>query len=256
MLFKLNEQKWNADLAKSGRADLVGYQEAGQLGQRRAIKAWAQKNSHEVFHPPKSGNPISWDTRTFAEHGPDGKPFNGVRRVHLGAKQMGVEEPMNPLRGFTWVGLRHKEARKSVLRINVHPVAGATREVPKDDQQLSQWKNWGFQQFWLDIVWFTAREMSRPVEAKSTKRFWDLILLGGDYNGDLLAQRDDEWYYPSRMLPALYAPDRFTKGLDHLQHVHGSDCQVVRRWTVQGYTDHQIHFVSRSFRTVDDTPGR
>jgi hypothetical protein len=72
----------------------------------------------------------------------------------------------------------------------------------------------------------------------------------------LLLQSTDEWYYPSRILPSLYVKDSQTKGLDHLQHAYGSDVKAGKRWAVSGNTDHRIHFVTRTFASVDDTPGK
>jgi hypothetical protein len=130
--------------------------------------------------------------------------------------------------------------------------------VLKDNDKepgITQWKNWAIQQYWLDVISFTAKEMSRPAVAASMKRFWDVVIIGGDYNGDLVLAADDEWYYPSQLLPSLYARDRIPKGLDHMQHAYGSDVSVDKRWQVAANSDHNIHFTTRTFKTVDDTPG-
>ena len=259
MLFTLSKDKWLADLAKSGKASLVGYQEAEGRNQRTTLNEYCTKNDRKLYLPAGTGCGIGWKKGVFGAYGPDDKPFQGMKRVHTNAEAMGFKTKYLPSMEFVYVGLYHHGAKKSVLRINVHPISGATRTVLKDNDKepgITQWKNWAIQQYWLDVLSFTAKEMSRGVAANSMKRFWDVIIIGGDYNGDLHLAADDEWYYPSRMLPALYAKDRIAGGLDHMQHAYGSDVAIDRRWQVPANSDHNIHFTTRTFKAVDDTPGK
>lgn len=253
--FDLGPAKWIDDLNKSGHSALTGYQECSGDAQNKTLTTWCKSHGREIYYPIGTGNPISWESSVFDPLEVNGTPFQGVRRVHPSAQAMGVDITANPSRDFTWVGLRHKGTGKSVLRINVHPAAGATNDKIDVTVRRSQWKNWSIQQYWLDILAFTAREMSRGVKATSERRFWDVILMGGDYNADLMKTQSDEWYYPSQMLPALWMPDTHPAGLDHLQHVYGSDVKVTKRWVVDGHTDHRIHFATMQFAEVDDTPG-
>lgn len=259
LLFRLDPDKWRADLEKSAAASLTGYQEAEGKPQRITLKDWCAANGRGLYHPKSCGNPISWDSDVWEEWSPTDKKFRGCKHSHLSAVAMGVNAKMNPARDFVWLGLRHKATQRTVLRINVHPLAGGTRapgvEEDKDSPALDAYKNWGITQYWLDIVSFAAREMSRNPDQKSRERVWGSVLLGGDYNGDLILQKSDEWYYPSRILPSLFVTDKQVNGLDHLQHAHGSDVVAGKRWKVDGFTDHRIHFQEREFKTVPDSPG-
>ena len=260
MLFSMSRDKWLADLAKSGKADLVGYQEAEGRNQRLTLNEWSEKNDRKLYLPAGTGCGIGWKKGVFGYYGPGDAWFHGMHRSHPSAEGMGFKTKYLPSMEYVYVGLYHHKAKKSVLRIDVHPISGATRTVLKDNDKepgITQWKNWAIQQYWLDVVAFTAKEMGRPANAKQPmKRFWDVIIIGGDYNGDLHLAKDDEWYYPSRILPSLYAKDRIQGGLDHMQHAYGSDVSIARRWQVSANSDHNIHFTSRVFKTVDDTPGK
>lgn len=258
VLFRLNAAQWAEDFAKSGTASLVGYQEAEGDPQRRALAAWCKANGRGLFHPDSCGNPISWDTKVWAELQVNDKPFQGKREVHAGAVKMGLAGvKFNPGRDFAWKGLTHRGSGQNVLRINVHPVAGGTDPTPEEGEKLTDWKDWAIGQYWLEVVAFTARHLSvqRTSDPKERAGLWDAILLGGDYNADFLDQRGDQWYYPNRLLPSLYRADPSKGGLDHMQATHGADVKVVKRWSVPGNTDHRIHFCTWALREVEDFPG-
>lgn len=257
LLFRLNPELWREDLAKSSAAELVGYQEVGGDQARRTLAAWCEEKGRGLFHPPHTDCPISWDLDAFRQVKLDGVPVEGANEVHLSALLMGIRAKFNPSRDFTWVGLVHKESGKKLLRINVHPIAGALRQedAPEhnDSDELSAWKDWGIAQYWLDVVSFTAAAMSLQVDGKkATKGFWDAILLGGDFNAAMSNER--RWYYPGSLLDGLYESDSREAGLDHLVRTRGSDLRAGKRWTKEGHTDHRLHFVNYEVREVEDFP--
>ncbi len=257
MLFTMNDAKWRQDLAKSGKAALVGYQEAEGSGQRKTLKAWHAETGREVYHPTGSGNPIGWDPKVFEYAKIGDKPFRGKKAVHPGALAMGLNLKFNPARDFVWVGLVHKETGKRVLRINVHPLAGVTKPQSSKTNTLSAkqnaWKDWGFGQYWLDVLSFAAKEISRSEDRnKTVNPFWDAVNIGGDYNGEL--DRLERWYYPGPMLGSLFRTDKVVNGLDHLQTAYISDLRPSNRRSVPGNTDHRIHFVDWTWAKVADFP--
>ena len=257
MLFSLNRDKWNADLAKSGIADLVGYQEAGGDNTRAVLAAWCKAHGFGLYHPAGTSNPIGWKTAVFSEilRESDKKPVQGQKDVHPSAISMGVDYKYNPAGDFTWKGLLHKASGQKILRVNRHAPAGATTPTSPHPPALEKWKNWAAGQYWLDVISFVTRYASVGTsDPKAQQSYWDVILLGGDYNGDLLRQNTDEWYYPSRILQGLFPDDSNVRGLDHLQHMYGGDVKPVRRWSVAGNTDHRIHFITREFVEVTDFP--
>jgi hypothetical protein len=79
-----------------------------------------------------------------------------------------------------------------------------------------------------------------------------VVSIGGDYNAELTQK--GRWYYPGSLLPALFVADRQPKGIDHLQHSHGSDATIKRRWSLAANSDHKIHFVERTLVAVTDFP--
>lgn len=258
ILFRLKREQWLADLKRSGRSDVTGYQEVEGDPARRVVAEFCKAQRRGLYHPPHCGNPISWRSSVFEQVITD-VPVQGVHDSHRGARAMGIKTKFNGPRDFTWVGLKHKPTGKLVLRVNVHPVAEATsRESdPRNDtpnETVARWKDWAIGQYWLDVVAFVAEQMSiQEAGRTTTAAFWDAILLGGDYNGGLDNGR--RWYYPGALLPALFINDtKFQPGLDHLQHSRGSDVAVVERWRQPGYTDHAIHFVKRRFVNVPDFP--
>jgi hypothetical protein len=258
VLYTLNPEKWMPDLDKSGRGDIVGYQEGDVGPARTTIREWCKANNRGLFAPTKCDLPISWKKDVFTlVRRPDKTAIQGTREVHQSAPQMGVPAKFNPARDFSYVGLKHTQTGKKILRINVHPVAGGTKLESDPDNhdtdQVSIWKDWGVGQYWLDVVSFVAGQMSRqePVE-DSLKSFWDIITLGGDFNAYL--DRTERWYYPGALLPSLFVNDKLIKGLDHLMHAHGSDVKQGKRWTVAANSDHRIHFQERTIITVPDFP--
>lgn len=254
MLFTLNRKAWLQDLAKTN-VDLVGYQEAEGDAVRSTLAEFCKAHDRGLHHPNQCGNPISWRNSVFSQL--EGE--SGFKRVHLGAKAMGVDAKFNPPRDFSWVGLQHNTNGKKILRINVHPLAGATKRESnpdnRDSPELTAYKDWGFGQYWLDVVAFVAKQAGRDGDQDPRTRpgFWDAILLGGDYNAAMDNRR--EWYYPANLLTGLFKPDtEFVGGLDHLQHTASSDVKTVKRWKADGNTDHPLHFVSLRFATVADFP--
>jgi hypothetical protein len=242
MLFRLADApaKWVQDLRKSSQGDITGYQEAEGHPARSTLTKFCDANNRGLFIPEDCGNPISWDLTMFnAIRGEAG--VVEVHKKHPTAKY-------NPARDIAWRGLRHLSTGKKVLRINIHPVASATKPDAKSDwgKNLTQWKDWALGNYFLDLVAFTATQMSRE--------YYDAILLGGDYNAYL--DRDERWYYPGALLPALYHDDQRMRGLDHLQSTYESDVKEGRRWAVKGNTDHSIHFLTRTFVNVPDFPGQ
>lgn len=252
ILFKLADQpaKWQEDFRKSNESEICGYQEVGGAAARKALIRNCVDNHRSLFMPNETSNPISWLGTVF-----DTQPImSGVKVVHPSAKAMGVNTKAGSERDFSYIGLRHLKTGRKILRINVHSVARATDPTPEESKALAEWSDWAIGQYWLDVVAFVANQMSRPDPENPRKSFWDAITLGGDYNGDLVLQSSDEWYYPSRLLPGLFVMDQINTGLDHLQHARGSDVFVVHRWAKNGHTDHRIHFVERGFRNVPDFP--
>ena len=256
MEFTLNPDKWRPDVAKSDLGDITGYQEAEGTGPRAVLREFCAANNRGLYHSKDTGNPISWKRDKFSVvRGLDGKQVKGTHSVHRSATAMGIPVKYNPERDFCWIGLNHKGTGKKILRVNVHPIAGGTKpESDKDNvdsDALSAWKDWSIGQYWLDIMSFVSAQMSIQDPGIANKvGFWDVITLGGDYNAALSDK--DRWYYPGTLLPALFEADEQQRGLDHLQHTHGSDVRAGRRWAVGGNTDHQIHFVERVFITVAD----
>jgi hypothetical protein len=143
-----------------------------------------------------------------------------------------------------------------MLFINVHPVAKATKPEGAPDHHdpatVSIWKDAAIANYWLDVVSFTADQMSRNTGLKSFNGWWDSIFLGGDFNAG--TANANEWYYPGALLPSLYVQDTSTKGLDHLMRTKGSDARNLRRWSVEGHSDHRIHFADYLLREVNDFP--
>lgn len=240
MLFTLSSKaKWLEDLRKTAQGDLTHYQESEGDGQREVLKDFCDQNNRGRYHPEGSGNAISWNRTVF--RGLRGEAF--VVEVH---KQHPTAD-FNPARDITARGLVHTATGTRVLAINIHPVAGATNPNSEFDPALSHWKNWALGNYMLDLISFTAKQMSRE--------YYQAILLAGDYNGDLLTQKSDEWYYPSRILPSLYKDPKKVVGLDHLQRTHGSDLKAGRDWMLQGNSDHPLCFQDWTISTVTDYPG-
>jgi hypothetical protein len=259
MLFTLNKAKWFEDLEKSDNADLTKYQEAEGKPQREALQEWCTKKNRGLYHPKSCGNPISWSKTVFQPVvKANGKPACGVRQVHKSAEAMGVPAKFNPPRDFSWMGLEHTATKNKILAINVHPLAGATKRESApgntDSPALSVYKDWGIGQYWLDVVSMVAAQMSIQDPGPQEKAsFWDVVTLGGDYNAAMDNKR--EWYYPASILAALFISDtEFLGGLDHMQATHHSDVRQVRRWKVQGNTDHSIHFAQWEFVPRPDFP--
>jgi hypothetical protein len=257
ILRTLGKAKWDQDLVKSDKGDVTGYQEATNAAARAAVKQHCAATKRGLYHPPSCGNPISWKRSVFDQATIGGKVSEGVVNSHASAKAMGVNAPMNPERDFTWVGLVHRVSAKKVLRINVHTASHGTLPEAnprnKDSGEMATWKDWAIGQYWLDVLSFAARMMSvQDPGPKSTGALWDVVTIGGDYNAALTERA--RWYYPGSMLPALFVADRQPKGIDHLQHAHGSDVKADRRWAVAANTDHRIHYVQRTFVTVTDFP--
>lgn len=260
ILFSLKRERWMSDFKRSGRSEITGYQEVDGDGARNALSDFCKAQRRGLYHPMHCGNPISWRSSAFTQVIlPDGSPAQGVHDSHRSALAMGIKVKFNGPRDFTWVGLKHLLTGKLVLRLNVHPVAEGTspESHPSNDTPnptVARWKDWAVGQYWLDVIAFVAEQMSIQEQGNTTTAsFWDVILLGGDYNAALDNRR--RWYYPGALLPALFEQDaKFLAGLDHLQHGHGSDVGVVERWRQPGYTDHPIHFVKRRFTNVPDFP--
>lgn len=260
MWFRLQTtpNKWKEDLAVSGQADIVGYSEADGDKQRAVLAAFCADTDRGLYHPQHSDSAISWKTDVFRQVRIEGVPVHGRIVSHASAIAMGINRKYNPGRDFTWVGLLHRDTRQRILRINVHPLAGGTKPESRstDGPELSEYKDWGIGQYWLDVVSFAAGQMSMQRGEKITddRSLWDIVSLGGDYNAEL--DRAERWYYPGALLPALFEPDAMVNGLDHLQVSHGSDARPVRRWAVNAHTDHRLHFVEREIREREDFPGQ
>jgi hypothetical protein len=256
-LFTLPKAKWLEDLAKSDAGDITGYQECEGSGQRATLKEHCAATGRGLYHPKSCGNPISWKKDLFSPVRIDGKNYRGVIEAHLGATAMGVDAKFNPPRDFAYVGLTHTETGKKVLRINVHPLAGGTKLESNPDNRdsvaLSKYKDWGIGQYWLDVLSYTAGQMSKQDPGlRAMTNYWDIVTIGGDYNAAM--SNKDRWYYPANLLAPLFVPDSLKAGLDHMQHGNGSDVKVTRRWAVSGHTDHRIHFVERTIVNVPDFP--
>jgi hypothetical protein len=255
MLYELSRAKWMADLKKSGKADITGYQEAREDGQREALKDFCKQADRAVYHPLGTGTPISWKKDVFGQVRIQGKYVRGFVYVHPSALAMGLSATKNPEREFTYVGLLHRSSGKKVLRINVHPTAGGTKpETQTDDSvALSKYKDWGVGQYWLDVLSFTAGQMSLQDPGRTTMAsLWDIVTIGGDYNATL--EQDDRWYYPDTMLHSLFVEDSVRKGIDHLQHAYGSDVRAGRRWSEPANSDHPIIFIERTIVDVENFP--
>jgi hypothetical protein len=257
VLYTLTPEKWEADLKKSDLGDVVGYQEVSNTAARTALREHCKATGRGLFHPVGCNVPISWRPAIFKPVVMDKRIVRGVVKVHASAPVMGVASKVNPSRDFCYVALTHLPSGKKVLRVNVHPTAGGTKKesdpTNTDSDALSVWKDWSIGQYWLDVLGFIARQMSRQDPGvKTTSNLWDVITLGGDYNGTL--ENKDRWYYPGTLLPALFVADKTMTGLDHLQHSHGSDVHVTKRWAVAGHTDHRIHYVERTVLNVTDFP--
>lgn len=261
ILFKLasNPDKWIADYRKSDEGDVTGYQEVGDKKARDVLKKHCRAEGRKLYMADgDGGNPISWNPKAFPKVVRiGGKPFQGSQLVHLGAQAMGLPQvKLAPGRGFTFVGLQHATGAR-VLRINVHPLAGATKKESSPDARYktdaaNEWADWGLGQYFLDVLAFTASELSRNPGPKKVGSFWDVVSLGGDYNAEM--DRTERWYYPGAMLPSLYRDDKQANGLDHLQVTRTSDAVDGKRWSVAGNTDHRIQFVRRALREVGDFP--
>lgn len=251
VLFTMDERRWKADLKKSSIAHVVGYQEAENDRVRKVLTQHCEETGRGLFHPDKTGNPISWSEKEYFNLG-----VQGVVDSHLGAVQMGVKAKFNPPRDYSFVGLEHKVSRQKHLFIDVHPVAGGTKLESNpdnhDSEQLTLWKDWAIGQYWLDIMSFVAKEMSNNASPRKTDPFWDAIIMMGDFNAYL--DRKERWYYPGALLPALFTADQQVRGLDHIVSTHGSDIAWTKRWSVDGHTDHRIHFRKGTIKEVADFP--
>jgi len=229
ILFRLDRAKWLSDMAVSSRASIVGYSEADSHKARRVLTQHCRDTGRGLFDPVHCGNPISWDSKVWT---PIPKE-SGVVEVHRRVNIPRVK--FNPARDFAWVGLEHNVCGTKVLRINVHPIAGATKPEPnKYGPRLNEWKDWAVRQYWLDVVSFTAAQMSREK--------WDVILLGGDFNGRLENRR--EWWYPGPLLSSLYFTDDAPRSIDRLVWTRDSLVRQEKRWVVAKgiHSDHHLHF--------------
>lgn len=239
MLFRLNKTKWWADLQKSGTADLIGYQEAEGGEQRDTLREWCEKHDRGRYHPSMTGCAISWRKSMFAPLGEDERFIIYVHKKHPTMKFM-------PGMDIVAIGLTHKPTDKRVLAIDIHATSGATK--PEDltpwNNDVDRWKNWALAQYYLDLIEFTARQMSRQK--------YHIISCRGDYNAEL--RNTKAWYYPGRLMPALYQADPVPTGIDHLQVTHGSDCKNGKRWSVAANSDHRIHFQTRTIVDRPDYP--
>lgn len=228
LLFRLDPDAWRHDLALSGTADLVGYSEASRPAVRKTLASWCEAEGRGLYLPDDCDNPVSWDAGTF-------EPIDGERGVvEVHGRHPTVR--LNPGRDFAWVGLRHRASGKAVLRVNVHATSGALKPQARVrwGRDLSAWKDWAIQQYWLDLLAFTAEQMSREV--------WDAILCGGDFNGRL--ENRDEWFHPGSLLRSLYRFDETPHSIDRLIYTVDSDVRQVRRWArSKGVrSDHALHF--------------
>lgn len=119
MLFKLDPTKWEADLKKADQADICGHQEAG--GKARAtLRDHCAATNRGRYHPTGSTLAISWKKDVFSAI-PHERGQIKVHEKHPTAKY-------NPARDIVWIGLKHIASGNKLLRINIHPVAGATKD--------------------------------------------------------------------------------------------------------------------------------
>lgn len=252
VLYKLADEpeKWAADLAKTAKAHVRGFQEASATPARKAILAHLAKVGHKGYLPTH-GDPIAWNPDVFDEAGVlDGQPYAFSVKSHDAAKAVGVPTHVNPARYITGKGLVHRETGKRILFLNVHPSAGATSPEATNDfgPRLDAWKNFSIRRYWLDVVRITARELrrdeffARTETAFGVDRQWDAIVLLGDFNAKTSAEA--EWYFPGAMLDGLYGPDLRSEGLDHIIATHDADLQISKRYVVTKgvFTDHALHF--------------
>lgn len=228
LLWRLDADAWAHDLRLSGVADLVGYSEAEGDGQRKALASYCRAQGRGLYHPQGSGNPVSWKRDVWRAL-PQERGVVEVHAKHPTAKY-------NPARDVVWVGLRHKATGARVLRINVHPVAGATKpegDTPWGDG-LDAWKDWAIRQYYLAVVAFTAQQLARET--------WDAVLLGGDFNGRL--ENQQEWYYPGPLLLGLFERDAAPRSIDRLVWTRSSNVRQVRRWSQHKgvRSDHALQF--------------
>jgi len=257
LFFRLDQGDWREDLVKSSDGDVTGYQEGAGGDVRRVLKEFCAAHGRGLYHPAGTGNPISWKKEVFSMARVEGSLVRGAINAHPGAVAMGIDAKYNPARDFTWVGLTHKASGKKLLRINVHPLAGGTKREDNpdntDSDELSQYKDWGIGQYWLDVLSFAAAQMSlQDPGRESMTSLWDIVTIGGDYNAAM--DNYARWYYPAPMLDALFVRDKYLGGLDHLQHAFGADVRDERRWAEQGNTDHRIHYMQRTILDVPDFP--
>lgn len=257
ILYSLSREKIRADLKVSGTADIVLYQEAGTDRVASVLRVWADENGFGLYDAGSGGNAIAWRNSVFkiAQHR-DGTPVLGRHKVHSSAKDFGLDLP-TPAKDFTFVGLVHRETLKKVLVVNVHPVAEATKRESDPDNRYktpeqNAWADWAFGQYWVDVVAFTAAQMSKPVALGSTKPYWSAVVLGGDFNSSLI--NDRRWYYPAPILKSLYRGDLQAWGLDHLMCTRSSDLIMRDRSHREANSDHDIQFVLMEFRPMPDFP--
>lgn len=231
LLFRLDATKWRSDLQVSARSHLCSYSEAGDPPQRQALAEHCENAGRGLYHPPGTGNPISWRTDQFREIPNE----HGVVEAHRRAPSDGG------LRGgprdFVWLGLHHLASGKKVLRISVHPVPGAWKTpntAPDKHGNIEAWLDWATRRHWLKVLEFTAAQVAREE--------WDIVLLGGDFNCAL--ENDRSWYFPGPMLRGLYRHDDKPRAIDRLVWAHASECTQERRWAVHHgvHSDHAIHF--------------
>jgi len=186
---------------------------------------------------------------------PDGS--KGINAIYLVVSAQWCVPCQGEAKQLSRLNDLYKPTGKKVLRINVHTLQGGTKleKDPdnRDSDELSRFKDWGIGQYWLDVLAFTAGQMSRQDPGpQAMTPLWDIVTIGGDYNAFL--DRTDRWYYPGAMLPALFVNDSRQRSLDHLQHGHGSDVKVARRWTQAINSDHSLHLVERTILNVPDFP--
>lgn len=243
---------WLQDLAVSGAADLVRYQEASNKAVDKAggvLRTWAAGHGRSLFDPANSQLAFSWDPAVFDLLPGEQGLFTG----HPSAHSMGVLDVDGGPGHVLWLGLRHRASGQRCLFVNVHPIHGYEKAQP-NDLAGNAWRDWAAGVYWLRVLSFTAQQLVRPADdgMRTRTRYWDTVELGGDMNGDL---RDrSEWYYPANVLPSMYGPDRLDLGLDHLVLAHGSDSSIVHRGSVAANTDHRIHFATYSTGVRPDYP--
>lgn len=228
VLYTLDVDDWEHDLPLSGVASLVGYCEAGGVKVRKALATYCRAKERGLYHPLGSSNPVSWDRGQWRAL-PTESGVTTVHPKHPTAK-------MNPAREVVWVGLKHKDTDARVLRLNVHATASALKpeaDTPWGDA-LDKWKDWSIQQYWLEVVAFTATQLRRDT--------WDAVLLGGDFNGRL--EDVTRWYHPGVLLSGLYTRDDTPHSIDRLVHTRSSRVRQTKRWARhEGLrTDHALQF--------------